>query len=136
MEKYSKGSRLASAVAWQTVALGAGVGIATTVVLMLAFAAVLASVDVPSGAPSIISSICLGLGALLGGFIAAKRNGRNGMIVGFLTGVAVFFVFAIIALMLGSALGIPFLIRLLVAASFAAVGGILGINLRRHRRYI
>lgn len=132
MEKYSKGVP----VSWQSVALGAGVGVAATMLLIIAFAAVLASVDLPESSPVIIASVCIGLGALLGGFVSAKRNGHSGLLCGLLCGAVVFLLFAFVALIIGSDIGITFIIRLLVALLFGGIGGIMGINLRRKRKYI
>ena len=136
MEKYSKGSGIMGSIQWQSVALGAGVGIAATIIFMLLMAAVLASVDMSEGAPAVISTLCMGAGAVLGGFVAAKRNGRNGLIVGLVSGAAMFVLFALVALALGSDVGGAFVVRFAVSVFFAAVGGVLGINLRRKRRYV
>ncbi len=135
MEKYSGSSKLAG-IQWQSVALGAGIGVAATMIFMLIFAVVLASVDLWEGAPRLISSMCLGIGALLGGFVAAKRNCQKGLFVGLATGGAVFCAFALVALILGSDVGVMFIVRLAVAIISGAVGGVLGINLRPKRRYV
>lgn len=136
MDKYSKSSAISGGIMWQSVALGAGIGIVTTIILMFIAAVILASVDMSASAPAVVSTLCLGLGALLGGFISAKRNGRNGMIVGIATGGALFLVFALVALALGSKIGMMFVIRLIVSCVLAAFGGIAGINIRPKRKYV
>ena len=134
MDKYS-GPSVMGGIRWQSLALGSGVGVAATLAIMLGFAVVLASVDLPVSAPKIISTLCLGLGGLVGGFVSAKHNGRNGLIIGSATGLCLFLAIALVSLALGSDIGLMFILRLVVTLVLSATGGVLGINIRRKPKY-
>lgn len=136
MDKYSKAPSVSAAQIYRSVALGSLSGVAVTILVMLLMAVLLSSVDLPESAPGVMSTACIGLGALLGGFIAAKRNGRHGLLVGFISGTVMYIIFALLALALGSGVGMIFITRLIVAAVMSALGGVLGINLRRKRKYV
>lgn len=124
------------AFSWQSVTIGALVGVSATLLLMLFSALIMASVDISEGASAVISCVCLSLGALAGGFAAAKVNRQNGLLCGLASGAATFLVFLLVALIMGSSIGLGLVIRLILSALFGAAGGVAGINLKKKRRYV
>ena len=61
---------------------------------------------------------------------------HGGLFCGLFSGAGMFLFFAALALIMGSAIGFNLLVRLVLCAFFGAVGGILGINLQRKRKYV
>ena len=136
MDNRSNSFLLPGGVSWQSVAVGTGVGVAATLIFMLVSAFLMVSVDLAEGASAVMASVSISIGALIGGFVAAKYNKHGGLFCGLFSGAGMFLFFAALALIMGSAIGFNLLVRLVLCAFFGAVGGILGINLQRKRKYV
>ena len=100
--------------------------------LTVCFAAVISLGRLPSSAFSSFAQLAAFVGALVGGFLGARRAGGRGAVVGAVTGAALFAVLTASALIVsGKAPGGTTVTRLIAMPLCGAVGGILGVNLRR-----
>ncbi len=114
------------------VMIGAGVGILVCLVLLLAAAAILASVQLPQAAVTPIAMVVLSVAALVSGFVAARIARERGLLYGAGCGMLLFLITAIAGLGAEqTAQGSLLLLKLALAAGCGALGGIVGVNLKR-----
>lgn len=117
--------------------LGVGIvsGVLACLLSLLALAALLLTQDTPQTGVTPLALVALVTGAFVGGLFAARVAGQNGWLMGLATGGALF-------LLLMLAGGFALLrdvqashtwVKLAVMLGSAAVGGIVGINLRKKR---
>ncbi|MBE6757289.1 MAG: TIGR04086 family membrane protein [Ruminococcaceae bacterium] len=117
--------------------LGAGVltGILACAISLLAMAALLLTQDTPQNSIPPLALVALVTGAFTGGLFAARAAGQNGWLMGLMTGGVLF-------LLLMTAGGFALLkdvqtahtwVKLAVMLGASAVGGIVGINVRKRR---
>lgn len=122
---------------FKAVATGAFCGIIAGVLLICLFTGVILKIGLPNGA--FIDSalaVILGMGAFVGGFIAAKRNKGAGLVVGALTGVAIFLLLVVAAAVRNTAdLTCWFPIKLASAVTGSSLGGILAMRERKHTNF-
>lgn len=117
--------------------IGILVSIISTAILLFIFAFLLTIYDASDSIVVIMSMLAWGIGALAGGFAAAKSYGKNGLIIGFCSGLIMFLILTIVAMIINSSgLTIQSFIKLVLSVICACVGGVLGINLKRKRKLI
>lgn len=91
--------------------------------------------DVPIPSISTIVLVCAGISSFLGGYVSAKIYKRQGLIIGFLSGLLFALVIIICSLLeAGSLISVQNLIKYIVILVAAMLGGILGVNHRKKRR--
>ncbi len=84
-----------------------------------------------------ISTTLMGLGSMLGGYVSAKKRSEAGLITGLATGVIVFFIIALISLVVtGGGIGTVFFIRLAICALAAAISGIFAVNSSEQQKIV
>ena len=115
-------------------AIGTVAGIVTCFVSMLLMAALLLTQDAPHNVVSPLALVVLVVGCFAGGVTAARLAGKNGWLMGLLCGGMLFLVLLLAGgfAPLRNAEAHP-LIKIAVMLFTAAVGGIVGINLKRKR---
>ncbi len=122
---------------FKAVATGAFCGIIAGILLICLFAGVMLKIGLPSG--SVIDAalaVIIGVGAFVGGFIAAKRNKGAGLVAGALTGVAIFLLLVVAAAVRNTAdLTCWFPIKLASAVIGSCLGGILAMRERKHTNF-
>ena len=119
------------------VAVGAICSMLSCIILTSILAAVMLSTGMlGSELTNWITTAIMGLGSLVGGFVAAKINKGAGIPVGGMTGLAVFVVSALASLSRGAS-GVTSMAIIKLAASvlLAIVGGILGIREKKGTNY-
>lgn len=72
-------------------------GFAIIIVCILAFAFIITKIDVTDKVISVLSSAALCAGAYAGGFISAKKRRRNGLFMGVLCGLFMFFIILVVS---------------------------------------
>lgn len=134
--KSERGSNSGGAAAiLRPVVLGLMAGIIASMLALMLFSAVFVSRGLSDAAvmPLAIASMCIG--AFLGGFIAARSHGVNGLLAGGLAGFLFFLVlYAVGAIMQQIDLGTLALVKLLACVLCGCIGGILGVNSSHKRR--
>ena len=121
----------------KSVAAGAMCGILTSVVLMCLLALILTKVGLLDEKPlSYVLTALLGLGALAGGFVAAKINKGAALIAGVLTGAAMMLLLTVTALTNQQAnISVLLLLKLVACLLGGAAGGVLSVREKKHRRF-
>ena len=114
----------------KSILIGSLCAVLTQIILLCIVSLVMISTKkLFSGALDYIMIAVSGLGALVGGFVSAKLNRGAGLIVGLITGFAVFIILTAAALINSSSpLSVLSLIRFAVMLLGGAAGGILGIR--------
>lgn len=99
------------------------------------FSLIVSKIDLPKGALAVFSTIALCVGAFSGGLTCAKRRGKNGLLFGVATGVAMFVVIFVLSLFFArTAVTFTAASKLFWTIVFGAVGGIVGVN-SKSRKY-
>lgn len=108
---------------------GALLGLAIIIIALILLALIMSFGILPISASPALSSVSVAIGAFFAGFIAAKKFGKNGILIGTLCGAVLFALFTIIGLAaFSTAPSASTLIRLLVFITASAVGGIIGVG--------
>lgn len=122
---------------WRAVLIGTGVGAVVTTLMLFLMAFVLTLRDFSLSSAAVFSCIALGIGGFVGGFAASKKLGSRGMVIGSVTGAALY-VLILIASLIVSESGITAfsLIKAVIVIVSAALGGITGVNLEKKKKYV
>ncbi len=112
--------------------VGTAVGILVTVLLLLAAALLMASIQLPSAAVTPIALATVALGALAGGFTAARISRERGLLYGAACGLLLFLIIAVAGMLaMPSTSGATTFVKLALTVGLGALGGILGVNVGR-----
>lgn len=117
------------------IGLGALAGAIGCLLVLLMMAALLVAQDVPQTAVSPLALVAVAAGAFIGGFVSARIAGQNGWLMGVSTGL-VLFVLLLVAggfALFDDPAGSQLLLKLAIVLVTAAVGGIVGVNVRKRR---
>lgn len=109
-------------------------GFAIIIVCILAFAFIITKIDVTDKVISVLSSAALCAGAYAGGFISAKKRRRNGLFMGVLCGLFMFFIILVVStFFIQTISGFSPSLKLILTLLFGAIGGIVGVNSKNNR---
>lgn len=101
-------------------------------VLLMIFSVILSASSLPISAARSIAMVALFISSLVGGFIASRILRERGLIIGALSGVAYFLLYMLIGIIFGSAgVQMSIILKLIIATTASAVGGIIGVNFKR-----
>ncbi len=104
-------------------------GILIILVCLLIFSFVMTKIDIPEQLVSVMTTIALCFGSYWGGYVASKNRGKNGILIGSLTGLIIFVVIFIAGVILvKSSITLGFITKLIITVICAAIGGIIGVN--------
>ncbi len=119
------------------VLIGVLIGTAVTLLCMLAFSAITMFFDVDRGFLPFFATASIAVGGLTASMYAAKKIGDRGYLVGIIVGLAVFAVITLISLAVSDG-GITYntLFHLLIITLSSAIGGIIGVNIGKNKKYI
>ncbi len=110
------------------------VGIILILLCLIIFSYVMTKIDVSDELTSVMSSLAICIGAYTGGYIASKRRRRNGLVLGALTGLIIFFIIFFAGIFFAkSSISFGFVSKLIMTVICAAVGGIIGVNSKGKR---
>lgn len=109
-------------------------GFAIIIVCILAFAFIITKIDVTDKVVSVLSSAALCAGAYAGGFISAKKRRKNGLFMGVLCGLFMFFIILVVStFFIQTISGFSPSLKLILTLLFGAIGGIVGVNSKNNR---
>ena len=98
------------------------------------FSALMSKVDAPEQIIVIMSSISLCIGAYSAGYIASRRKRQNGLIIGIITGVFVYFIVFFLGVMFAkTTITFNAFTKLIMTLICAGIGGIIGVNSKAKR---
>ena len=121
-----------SAVSCTFISALAGLGVIFALILLFAY--LITKIDLSDTIISVLTSAALCVGAYTGGLISAKKRRKNGLLMGILCGVFMFFIIFIISSFFAqTAAGFSGSSKLVMTLIFAAVGGVVGINSKNNR---
>lgn len=116
---------------------GTIIGVATTLILMLICAAAILIFNIDRAYAAPFATICLAAGSFAASFYSAKKIGDRGYIWGALIGGAVFVIITVLSLIInrsGLTSNTAFHFVIIMLASI--VGGIIGVNKGKNKKYI
>ncbi len=112
--------------------IGTGIGIVVGVLLLLAAAAVMVSTQVLAAAVTPVALIAIAAAAFAGGFTAARLLRERGLLIGAACGLLIFLIVAIAGFSVDQAVqGTLLFLKLGLTVGGGALGGILGVNVKR-----
>jgi len=128
--KYKIKNKLFDKKLLKSLCVGIICGLAAVTILTLLCAIIINATGLyPDDVLSYIVLVFLGVGALIGGYIAARLNKASGMAVGALTGFIIFLIIFITGISQShETLTLYTLLKLIVLIVFSGLGGILGVN--------
>ncbi|MBQ2755201.1 MAG: TIGR04086 family membrane protein [Oscillospiraceae bacterium] len=113
------------------VLLGSGAGMAALLAVIGLFALVLSVGGLTSSAAPVFSVASLCAGAFVCGFFVARRLREKGLLMGAVSGIWMFLLCCIAGLLFGKTqLHSAMAARLVISAVCAAIGGVVGVNVR------
>ena len=110
------------------VLIGAGIGVAVTLILLFGIAAIMVLGGMGSAYASPLSSVAAAIGAFVGGYFVARKNGAKGLLGGLLVAAVMFILITVVGAFVSEQVTLMSLIRLVIIALSASIGGILGVN--------
>lgn len=112
------------------------IGLVSSLVIILIFSIVMTMKDIPQGFVPTLSAIAVAVGGLAGGFTCAKLMKKSGLVVGIISGIILYAVLLLTGLAFGSkGVDLSTLIKLVIAVVCGGMGGIMGVNTRKSRKY-
>ena len=116
------------------VIIGAVVGALCCTLLLAVMAAIVASQDIPKAAITPMAIVAAAAGAVFGGFAAARIAKEKGLLIGGACGLLLFILVALAGFaFLKEIRGAYILVKLAVMLVLSALGGVIGVNLRKRR---
>jgi len=114
--------------------LGGGIGMAVQLAVLCLFALLMSSGGLTGEAIPFFSGAALCVGAFAGGFAVSRRLREKGLLMGAGSGIWMFLIYLLLGLLFGRVQAAPALLSgLLLSAVSAAVGGVVGVNLKIRR---
>ena len=115
---------------------GGIVGVLVLLVAMLVFSAVLLFLNIDRAYAAPFATISLAIGSFVASRIAAKKIGDKGYVTGLIIGLVVFVLITVLSLVLGNSISLNTLFHFIIILLSSIVGGIMGVNADKHKRYI
>ena len=116
------------------VIIGAVVGALCCTLLLAVMAAIVASQDIPKAAITPMAIVAAAAGAFFGCFAAARIAREKGLLIGGACGLLLFILVALAGFaFLKEIRGAYILVKLAVMLVLSALGGVIGVNLRKRR---
>ncbi len=120
-----------------TYLIGAAVGVFITLILMLASAAIVLLFNLDRDYCAPLGTVSLALGSFAAAYYVSKKSESRGYIIGALTGLVSFAAVTVISLIVNkSGLTLNTLFHFIIIVLASAIGGILGVNRGKNKKYI
>ncbi len=115
--------------------IGSLSGCASLLIILLISSVSILKNDLKETSISVLAFTACILSSLISGFITAKLIKMSGLIYGVASGVPTVILLLILTLVFSGTLGMNFLFAVLSVLISSAIGGILGVNLKRKPKY-
>lgn len=112
-------------------------GVFTTAAFMLVFASLMYLLKIGGGYASPFATVSLAAGSFAAAFYSAKHIGSKGYLTGMIVGLLTFALVTVISLIVDrSGLSINTLFHLIIILLSSIIGGIVGVNRNKSKKYI
>ena len=115
---------------------GGIVGVLVSLVAMLVFSAALLFLNIDRAYAAPFATISIAIGSFVASRIAAKKIGDKGYVTGLIIGLVVFVLITVLSLVLGNSISLNTLFHFIIILLSSIVGGIMGVNADKHKKYI
>ena len=116
---------------------GVVIGIAVTLVAMLLFSFLILAFDLDDGFSAPFATLSLAFGTFAAAFYTARRIGSRGYLVGLTVGIISFLAVLLISLFVSKqSIGSNTVFHLIIIVISSLIGGILGVNFKRDKKYL
>lgn len=116
--------------------LGVIVSIISSLIIVAIFAIAATNIAVSDDAILVMAITSMAIGAFIGGIVSAKLYNEKGFLIGALNGAAFFLITTIISIAINpEALTLISIIKLLVFTLASMIGGVIGVNVTRKRKF-
>lgn len=113
------------------------VGIVAVTLTMFLAASICLALDMSDNFSSLVSGICLGVGAVVSGFLTGKKIKCGGIINGIFCGIIMYLIVFFLSLFISeNGFTIVTLSHSLITVISSAIGGVLGVNTSSKRKVI
>ena len=120
-----------------TYLIGAVIGVAVTLVFMFTSAAIVLFFNLDRAFCAPLGTVSLSLGSFAAAYYVSNRLDNKGYIIGTLVGLIAFAAVTIISLIVSkNGLTINTLFHLIIIVLASAIGGIMGVNKGKTKKYI
>lgn len=104
-------------------------------IILSAFAISLA--DVSEGVMQVISVLSVAFGAFIGGFFTSKLKREKGLVTGAVIGFLLFVLITIFSMIVsGASMTIFTALKFVASVVSASLGGVIGVNFKRKRKFL
>ena len=116
---------------------GCIIGVIISVICMLLFSAVLLFLNLSRAYAQPFATVSIALGCFWAAYYTAKKIGDRGYIIGFVIGIAVFLLITVLSIMIKrTGLNLNTLFHFIIITLYSLVGGIVGVNRDKSKKYI
>jgi len=116
---------------------GTIIGIVVTLLIMLLLSFVVLMFDLNDGFSAPFATLSLAIGTFAAAFYTARNIGSRGYLVGLTVGVISFLVVLLISLFVSKqSIGANTVFHLVIIIISSLIGGILGVNFKRDKKYL
>ena len=122
---------------FKTIIIGVAIGIATVLVSMFIFAAIIYFFGIDRAFTVPLSTLSLGLGSFAAAFFVSKKIGNKGYLTGTAVGLITFAAVTVISLIVNrTGLTVNTLFHFIIIVLASAIGGIIGVNKGKGKKLI
>lgn len=108
-----------------------------TAAVMALFAFIMYVAQIDSKYSPVLATVSLAAGTFAAAFYAARKIGKRGLFIGFVTGLAVFIFLTIISMIVDKgSLSYNTLFHFVILMLSSFIGGVMGVNKKSKRNYI
>ena len=139
---YSKESKRdnktsASSCRPKQVLIGTGFAVVISLILFMVVALIMTGESMPDSSIRVLGPAAGLIGVFIGGFVAAFKNKKSGLLTGVFTGLAVFAVLFVLSMIFRNGdtefFSLKTLFTLLAILLASVMGGVVGVNIKRRR---
>lgn len=116
--------------------LGALLGVLSALASMMIFAAALLLLDIDRAYAAPFATLSLAIGSFFASRKTSKIIGDKGYITGLIVGLTVFVMITLLSLVMGNGFSINTLFHFIIVTLSSLVGGIMGVNVKKRKKYI
>lgn len=116
--------------------VGAIFGMLGTFAAMLIFAAVLLLFNIDRAYATPFATISLAVGSFIASRYTAKKIGDKGYLIGIIIGAVLFVFITALSLIVGNSLSLNTFFHFVIIMLSSIVGGIMGVNKDKHKKFI